>query len=614
MVAGLLALVFGFSTFRILEEVESSHVATAELHLATAIEFIEARTDAFFNDEAIRVSDWSSDGVIRDMTRRIAAGEQKLSRELGVYIKTKKIPLDPYVLISEVVAGDGTLLASTVEEPKDDQHGHLTLFDPDALSKLTFGQHAFSFPVLESHHGIELQVMAHFVVPLFALDDSSLRVGYLINHVRLDSFFESISGKTIKTTFGDPTLYLLDKNGMVHIPKEGAMLTEQEISEVVGSCSGSAPRGEAFIKQIEVEGKGSIIGAILCPKNGWWIPFLEADYSRVMNQYGEGRLGIAIALAFFFVAALFLYAATEYATSRHIGEIVSVLGDVAAGNLKRRVEGKSTFFKEITASINATIDSLERAHREEQELEKRLSSLDRVKNEFVSIAAHQIRTPISGILAATEVLGMETSGMPEKTARLVHTIRENMQKLNDFISFLLSATRAESGNAKFNLVSLSVKDLTQDVIASLEGEIEKRRVTIELSLSPDPLPEVFTDREVLRQVIQNFISNAVRYSHEGGTVKIRMTLKDRVVEYAVQDFGIGIPASVQNRIFGKFFRADNAKREVPEGTGLGLSFAKSLAESWGGSVWFESEEGKGSIFYVTIPIVGIPEARTKVIG
>lgn len=617
VITGVLIFFFGFSTTRVLNQIEESHMATAKLHLTTAIELIEDNTASFFENESIRVSDWSSDGFIRDTTEQIVNGRSGLDLVLAEYIKTKKMPLDQYVLAVEVVDEKGNLMSATVADIGHEGNtklNHLEAFDMEEIAKLSFGKYAFSKPIFEEHEGVERQMMAHFASPLFSLNDISRRIGFLILHVRLDTFFDGISGENIKTTFGDPTLYLLGYDGAVYLPKSNVGISADRASIIVSLCGEGRIKDRGFIKEFSKTTEGEVTGAVVCPSTGWWIPYLAVNSSAIMEQIMKGREEIAFTLGIFFILTIILYGLLEYYISKKIDEIVRVLSEVSAGNLKSRVSSQSSFFGEIIRSINATIDSLEKTNAEQRLLEDRVISLDRVKNEFVSIAAHQIKTPVTSILTASEALTNESQVLPDKERELAHMIKTSAQKLNDFMSFLLSATRSETGNTKFHLTSFGLKELTQEVITTLHTDIDAKGVAVEIMMEPTELPLVYSDPEVLRQVIQNFLSNAIRYSHQGGKIEIKMTLRGMTIEYAVKDFGIGIPASVQNRVFGKFFRADNAKKEVPEGIGLGLSFTKSLVESWGGQVWFESKEGEGSTFYVTIPIVGTTESKIRILS
>ncbi len=609
----MLAFVFGFSTMRVLNQIEDSHMATVKLHLITAIEFIGSGTNSFFREKAIRVSDWSSDGNIRETADRISRGKADLKESLGDYILTKKIPLDPYVLAAEVVDEQGKILASTITQ-EDNESDHLNSFDKETVFKLKFGENAFSMPILEGHHGVAQQLMAHFVSPLFSLADSSKRIGFLVIHVRLDSFFDNIRGENIKTTFGNPKLYLFDHTGKIYLPKEDSSLAKNEIDSILKECAADQKNENGIIKETTLPNGKKTIGALVCTTHGWWISYLAVDQAKIMSQIMQGRDEVALTLGLFLLLTMFIYAFIEFNTSKKIKVIVQVLRDVAGGNLKSRVTVRSSFFSEIIQSINATIDALEKTLSEEHELEKQVASLGRVKNEFISIAAHQIRTPLTSIMFSSDELDKNSKSLPENERGLIQMIKTSVGKLNDFINFLLAATRHENGATRFNLTSFALNELTEELMETLDADILKKELGVTVKLTPDPLPNIYTDREAVKQVIQNLLTNAIRYSKRAGKILIDIKLKDKQIEFAVQDNGIGIPASVKDQIFIKFFRAENAKEQSRDGIGLGLSFSKSLAESWGGKIWFESKEGNGSTFYVTIPVVGTPEAKNSIIG
>lgn len=729
----LLASIFGISTVYVLGQIEESHMETAKLHLITAIEFMESSASSFFENEAVRVSDWSSDGYIREIAEKVAQGKSGLKELLGTYIREKKMPLDAHVLLAEVTDEQGHLLTSTATTVETPEENHLSLFDASELSRMTFGEHKFSLPVMEMHHDVMKQLMVHLIAPLFSLQNPSQKVGFLIIHSKIDNFFDELSSENIKTTFGNPKLYLFDRSGKTYLPKQPANLSKDDIGTLITSCETGTKKDAGFIREFSKPDGSNIIGSMICPSRGWWILYLAADGNEIMSQFMQGKINMAITLGIFFLLTLLIYAIVEFNTSRKIGAIVKVLNDVAKGNLKSRVTVRSNLFSEIIRSINDTINSLEKTSRDEHELEKlyrtltdsspigimlldvngqivflnkhakaelglpenidvlhfdvlehidprdrdmlkeiigaalhdgvqrefefrhipgrgteycngflapvddangqrsgvifssvditdrkkaeeRINALEQVKNEFISIAAHQIRTPITSILGSSEALESESTQLPEEDRKLVRIINDSVRKLNDFITFLISATRSESGATKFHLMSFDLRNLTDEVIATLKEGIEKKELTIGIIASPNPLPNVYTDREVVRQVIQNLISNAIRYSRPKGIISITIKQKDQNVEYSVADNGIGIPAAVQDKIFGKFFRAENAKQESMEGTGLGLSFARSLVLSWGGTIWFESKEGNGSTFYVTVPIVGTEEAKSKILA
>lgn len=169
------------------------------------------------------------------------------------------------------------------------------------------------------------------------------------------------------------------------------------------------------------------------------------------------------------------------------------------------------------------------------------------------------------------------------------------------VNLLLQIARVEAGKSKVKPVPLDLRDTTQEVVDLLKISLEAKSQKVAIQVDPDPFPLVSMDREVIYHVIQNLLSNANRYSPRKSVIEIAIMKKGNGVEYSIRDHGIGIPKRQQRRIFEKFFRADNALKLTPEGSGLGLFLVKSFVEGWGGKIFFESAEGKGTTFFFTIP-------------
>ena len=156
--------------------------------------------------------------------------------------------------------------------------------------------------------------------------------------------------------------------------------------------------------------------------------------------------------------------------------------------------------------------------------------------------------------------------------------------------------------------------LTKDVIMSMQAQIKEKDLTVKLSYASNEHPMIPMDRDIVWQVIQNIVSNAVRYSPKKQKIIITIDVDNKKKElvYSVQDFGIGIPKRAQSRIFEKFFRAENAVKSVPEGSGLGMSLVKRIVEDWKGRLWFTSIENKGSTFSFTVPLKGVKSKEGEV--
>lgn len=230
--------------------------------------------------------------------------------------------------------------------------------------------------------------------------------------------------------------------------------------------------------------------------------------------------------------------------------------------------------------------------------------IDRMKSEFISVASHQLRTPLSTAGWYTEMLLTGDAGptTPDQHRFLQEIARANQRSIT-LINSLLSVSRLDTGKMLAQPKSTNVPTVARTIIRSLLPLAERNRVTVQTSFDLR-VPNLLIDPEILGLVLQNLLSNAIKYSRENGFVRLEAVLQGPNVLLRVIDNGLGIPQNVQERIFTKFFRANNARKKDPDGTGLGLYIVKSAAELAGGTVRFESEEGKGTAFFVTIPISG----------
>jgi signal transduction histidine kinase len=232
---------------------------------------------------------------------------------------------------------------------------------------------------------------------------------------------------------------------------------------------------------------------------------------------------------------------------------------------------------------------------------------DRQKSEFISIASHELRAPLTGIKWNADLLleGDEGRLTPGQRAYVTH-IREINDRLTELVNELLNVSRLEVGTVKLRPERLDLSALIDAVVKELSGPIEAKRQ--KLLLDRTHLPEIAADPRIVRQVLVNLISNASKYTPEGGTVTVTVGAEGDRVRVAVRDTGIGIPKAQQSQMFKKFFRAENAARGEIEGTGLGLYITKKAVEMSGGTIGFESLENQGSTFWFTLPIGGPPAA------
>jgi PAS domain S-box-containing protein len=239
--------------------------------------------------------------------------------------------------------------------------------------------------------------------------------------------------------------------------------------------------------------------------------------------------------------------------------------------------------------------------------------LDDAKNSFISIASHQLRTPLTSMRWFSEMLMSGDAGAINKDqTKFVERIYQGTERMIGLVNMLLQIARVEAGRIKIEPKMIDFKNTIRGVEITLKAQLKEKKQKLKLVFNPDPFPMIMMDQEVIWQVFHNLLSNASRYSPKKSTITIAIKKKDGFAEFSIIDKGAGIPDDAKNRIFDKFFRAENAIKLVPEGSGLGLSLVKSLVEGWGGRIWFESQKGKGSTFYFTVPFYGMKARQGEV--
>ncbi len=228
--------------------------------------------------------------------------------------------------------------------------------------------------------------------------------------------------------------------------------------------------------------------------------------------------------------------------------------------------------------------------------------IERMKTEFVSISAHQLRTPLSAIKWILKMILDGDLGPLLKTQKeyLEKAYTSNERMIN-LINDLLNVSRIEEGRFLYRLEPADLRKIIEDILNTYKKEIQKKKLEVSFR-KPRKFPSILLDKEKIGIAVQNLIENAIRYTPEKGKIILSLKKKNKEIEFFVKDTGIGIPKEQQARIFSKFFRAKNAVKMEPNGSGLGLFVTKKIIEAHGGKIWFESEEGKGTTFYFTLPL------------
>ncbi|MDO8424320.1 MAG: HAMP domain-containing sensor histidine kinase [bacterium] len=232
----------------------------------------------------------------------------------------------------------------------------------------------------------------------------------------------------------------------------------------------------------------------------------------------------------------------------------------------------------------------------------KLAEANRMKSEFVSVVSHQLRSPLSNLKWAIEFLMSGRLGeVKDKQLEYFKILKENSTRMQELVSDLLTVSRIESAKFVSKKALFSLSDLIQEIFSEFEPFSKASNVEIKFN-NKENLLQVWGDPSQIRQAAENLIDNAVRYVKEKGLVEINLSRKKNNILLEVKDNGVGIPDEDKKYIFQKFFRSENALRYQTEGSGLGLYIAKNFIEKSGGKIGFISQEGKGSTFWLSLPI------------
>ena len=228
----------------------------------------------------------------------------------------------------------------------------------------------------------------------------------------------------------------------------------------------------------------------------------------------------------------------------------------------------------------------------------RVHRLETVRRDFISNVSHELRTPLASLKALTETLQNGALSDAEAGPRFLDRIHTEVDALTQMTQELLDLSRIESGQVELNFAPITPKNLIYSAAERMNAQAERANLKITVHCD-DSISTLRADHARLEQVLVNLIHNAVKFTKSGGEISLFAESIDNGIRFAVKDTGIGIPSESLNRIFERFYRVDSSR--TGSGTGLGLSIAKHIVEAHKGKIWAESELGKGSTFYFSIP-------------
>jgi signal transduction histidine kinase len=273
------------------------------------------------------------------------------------------------------------------------------------------------------------------------------------------------------------------------------------------------------------------------------------------------------------------------------------------GDLERKVEERTHRLEENIAELNrtrtSTLKMLEKLQSAKQELEmvnRELKEMDEAKMKFIGIASHELKTPLTAIKANIDFILSEREGkVPESLKSYLLTIQRNTNRIQMRMDQMLDLSRMTSDHLLFNRERI----LLSEVIGGYINEVKPvdKNLSIQVDLPPDLL--IDADRNALHDIFINLLSNAFKFTDDGGQISITASQRDQSALLQIRDTGMGIPGDKLQKIFDEFYQVEGGKHG---GTGLGLAIAKRWVEEHSGKIWVESQLGKGSTFYFTLPL------------
>ena len=231
--------------------------------------------------------------------------------------------------------------------------------------------------------------------------------------------------------------------------------------------------------------------------------------------------------------------------------------------------------------------------------------IDQAKTEFVSLASHQLKTPLSAINWYSEmVLEEEVGPLNEKQKEYLKNLYDANRRMVELVNSLLNVSRIDLGAFAVEPSPTDFSAVADEVLTELKPQIDLKKLRLDKEYDKQ-VPSINADPKLLRIIFQNLLSNAVKYTAPNGVIGLALKKEGDNILIRVTDTGYGIPAADQGKIFTKLFRADNVRDKEAEGTGLGLYIVKAVVEAGGGRIWFDSLEGRGTSFFITLPLVGM---------
>lgn len=365
--------------------------------------------------------------------------------------------------------------------------------------------------------------------------------------------------------------------------------------------------------------KNEPVGAVIIQR-----PLAEMSKAIILNRVWIIVAGMIAGTG----AIVAFYIITQRVILSPVRQLRAMANNVAEGNFDIRSGIKTgDEYEKLADAFNHMLDSLEASQEKLRQANKQLDDkivelsernielfrANKIKGEFLANISHEFRTPLNAILGFAEILREKGAILrDEKGRKYTEHIIAAGQNLLKMVNDLLDLAKTEAGKMKLHIENTTIQEICRGIVAPFATITRKKKIKVRLSAG-DNIPPLSTDAGKVRQIIYNFLSNAVKFTPEQGRIEIRVSMHDeKTVRIAVSDTGCGIAEEDREKIFEKFRQADGSLTRESTGSGLGLAISKDLAALLAGSIGLESEAGKGSTFWVDIPVISTLNEQPEV--
>lgn len=324
-----------------------------------------------------------------------------------------------------------------------------------------------------------------------------------------------------------------------------------------------------------------------------WLVVVASPKSAVLAPVRDAQLAAVFVIGCLLIG--FLWVGTFY-IRRMVKSVYGLVGGAlvfAGGQLDYKINLRDADeeFNKLAETMNNMAGRIAQAEKE----------IDEKNKEFISVATHELRTPLTSIIGYLSMAYEDMGDRLDSAVKpLVAQAHNGTVRLRDLVNDMLDVARLEGGRTEFKIVPVDIKAAIERIVDSLQVVAKEKPVT--LNYNNSLAAKVMADEAHLGIILNNFVSNAIKYNRSGGTVTVSHVPKDDKLVISVADTGLGIPEDQKTHMFEKFFRVDNADRKNIVGTGLGMYITKQYVLTMGGEVWFESVHGKGTTFHFTLPL------------